>query len=156
MLHYNARRSAGLRQRTLLVRAAWHGGWECSGEAVDLSFALRLHKICCPKSTVPLLPRYVFPSFLTLPCPTFLPLRLAQQTHCWNPADCKCAGGTPGQRVMLFIDGTLLDAPCSGANKMGKVLRCQVSCRRRCIGFRHAAPVHDVRQRRCSSSYWVL
>ena len=64
--------------------------------------------------------------------PIYPLLRLAQQTQCWNPADCKCTGGTPGQRVMLFIDGTLLDAPCSAANKMGTQPKCQVGARAGC------------------------
>ncbi len=56
----------------------------------------------------------------------------AQQASCWNPATCNCVGGTPGKRVLRFVDGTLLDAPCSAANKMGTQPKCQVGARAGC------------------------
>lgn len=55
-----------------------------------------------------------------------VPYWLAQQASCWNPASCKCTGGVPGKRVLRFVDGNLLDAPCGSANKMGTQPKCQV------------------------------
>ena len=59
------------------------------------------------------------------------PWWMTEQAQCQAPADCKCTGGAPGNRVLQFVSLPLLDRPC---NITGRAVAMQPKCQARGAG----------------------